>query len=159
MLRVDNVTDATRLGLLNEQLKFHGALYQNSVQSIVDSTWTVVDPNSTKAFDTDDFYDSVNKGYKIQKGISYICVHGAVLWTGNRTGRRRLRIRKNGGDYVGSSITEDCVPGSDDFYSHIVNFLTVVKDDYITLEVWQTTGGNLNILATQAAFFGFYVLG
>lgn len=77
-----------------------------------------------------------------------VMVRGRISYSSNGTGNRRIRVLKNGSSFA--SMTVDAVVGGDTDY-FIVDFETVTSGDELTLEAYQTSGGNLNVTEANLA--------
>jgi hypothetical protein len=117
-----------------------------SNQTISNNTYTLVTFNA-ETYDTDGFHStSVNtERMTIPAGLAgYYQVTANVGFNTNTTGRRLLQIKKNGSAIAvgeASSATTDNYPA---FNTSIIVNLTV--GDYVDLEVYQTSGGSLDVL-------------
>jgi hypothetical protein len=98
--------------------------------------------------DTDSFWSSgVNpERLTVPTGVTRVRLSASIRWDGNATGWRGLQIRKNGGRQVGLPFDKR------DLNSTINNTIVVasaavpcVAGDYFTVNVHQTSGGNLDV--------------
>jgi hypothetical protein len=118
-------------------------------QSISDSTDTSVSFD-TETFDYGGWYTSGTKvivpSGAIPSGYTTIAVRvdAAAKFASNGTGKRRIQVFKNGSLVAGSSWTIGALSGDVTDVQLPATF-TVVAADEITLIVYQTSGGALNI--------------
>lgn len=137
-------------------------LYKSSAQSIPNNSFTLLTFDS-EVFDTDGFHSTSSNTERITiptgKGGKY-GIFWQVGYVGNATGFRNSYIGKNGstaavyGNIIG-------VPSGDSFFSMNYTVLDLAAGDYIQMYTGQTSGGNLNTQADQAAgpTFGVTYLG
>jgi hypothetical protein len=97
-------------------------------------------------FDTNGFHDNVTNNTRLtiptgQGG--YYLITWNTIWAGNTTGYRAARIYKNG---TGGALGTGAITGLTTYtpaQNQIV--LNLVATDYIELDVFQTSGGNLTL--------------
>jgi hypothetical protein len=79
-------------------------------------------------------------------------VQGFVGYAAHATGTRRAALRKNGSSYVPGSFVQDA-PASASFTFRVHTPMLLVQmngtTDYLTVEAYQSSGGNLDTLATS----------
>jgi hypothetical protein len=127
---------------------FVGCLAQISgSQTISHNTQTKKTFTGADVYDTDAFHDPSSNDTRITipAGLGgYYLIYGAVTWDNNTSGRRYITFTKNNADLgftanAFSTATNTIYPTS--MVSVVVN---LSAGDYIELEIWQSTGGNLN---------------
>jgi hypothetical protein len=127
---------------------FVGCLAQISgSQTISNNTQTKKTFTGADVYDTDAFHDPSSNDTRITipAGLGgYYLIYGAVTWDNNTSGRRYITFTKNNADLnftanAFSTATNTIYPTS--MVSVVVN---LSAGDYIELEIWQSTGGNLN---------------
>ena len=159
-----DVTDDSANGRTNVTISslFVGAsVYRSTTQSITNSTDTRI-AFDAEDFDTNAFHDSATNSERITipsgRGGTYrvsLGVHFAV----NGTGLRVVRLRKNGTTYLGRYTLHSPTAG-DDAAVVLTRTVALAAADYIEVEVWQSSGGALNVNAGpdktwfEAAFLG-----
>lgn len=113
--------------------------------TISTATWTDLNFN-TERFDSDAFHDTSTNNQRLTvptgKGGKYL-VTGGVEFANNATGYRALAIHKNGSTFE-RVVTANAVSGNETWLS-IAAQLELAAADYVTLRVFQNSGGNLNV--------------
>jgi hypothetical protein len=137
-----------------------GAIVYNngSHQSISTSTQTILDFPG-EAFDTNNMHStSVNNSrFTIPAGVTAVRITAQVVFAANATGQRLVIFLKNGGESFPGNVYFDG-PAAIDGYKTIANLSTpvlqVVAGDYFQIEVFQSSGGPLLVVAgsTQTWF-------
>lgn len=72
---------------------------------------------------------------------------GSVVFDSNQTGGRAVSIILNGNDYIGD-IEHLATTGPPTFPVNTIWYLNL--GDYVQLEVWQSSGASLNVIATSS---------
>lgn len=134
---------------------------RSTAQTISNATWTAI------SFDTEDFdvggmAEQVTNPSRITipagEGGKYL-VTGIALWTANATGQRAIRLRKNGTTDLadGARSPTDAATNVGTPFCDIVNLAAA---DYIELMVYQSSGGNLDliVLTPQYPYFAAHRL-
>lgn len=138
---------------------FSGALVQQiGSQSIPNGANTTVTGYTTEVYDTDAFHDNATNPERltIPTGVTKVQAIAGILWASNATGERTIIITKN----AGTDQVKVTVQPSNSFEQQVITpVIEVVATDFLTVEVFQDTGGALNILgsAIEAAYFGIEV--
>lgn len=143
---------------------FVGVLAQKTgSQSISNNTTTKVTFNQTDVYDTDGFHDPATNSSRITiptgKG-GYYLIHGHMVWDANSSGRRLFKFTQNNTTDLRvmegfSTATNTVYPGM-----HLITIVNLTAGDYVEMEVWQNTGGSLNIDgSTTWSQFGVVKLG
>ena len=126
--------------------------YRSSDLSIANASYTVVDLNAEE-FDTDTMHDLVTNPSRLTvKTAGKYLIVANVWFAANATGIRIARIDVNG---LGYSIASTNAVGSSYYTQFIVMHLhQCAVNDYIQLNVYQNSGGSLNLLTNSflAAF-------
>ncbi|MCI0638475.1 MAG: hypothetical protein L0Y72_14175 [Gemmataceae bacterium] len=127
---------------------FSGALLHHNIdQSINDSTWTTLAFNA-EPYDTDSYHDNStnNSRLTIASGLGLkFNIFGNVLFNGNSTGIRAIRIAIDGGGQIYAKTVPAVVSPNGttvDFFFGTVS----IANHYIELQVLQTSGGALNVI-------------
>lgn len=130
---------------------------KTAAQSIPNATWTGV-TFPTEAFDSDAFHDLVTNNGRLTvptgKG-GYYQLSALIDFAGSVGGSTRgVRMKKNGTVLVLAFVP----PGANDTTITIPYLLNLAATDYVELEVYQDSGGALNLPASATAeqFFGMY---
>lgn len=118
-------------------------------QSIPDSTYTNVSFDTVENDDWNCWDLSPNPTRLVVPVTGRYVLSGAVVFAANNTGHREIRFRKNGTTELYANTFQ---PVSNSVESHVVCSTPTVpltKNDYIELQVWQSSSGSLNILGTD----------
>lgn len=154
-LTVHGITSDTTL----QPLK--GALYgvrvrRTANQTISDATDTLVlfpTASMTEDFDSHAFHDGATNTGRLtvpSGGDGYYLIGGAILFAANATGHRQVWVEVNGSAGTGTEIVRE----SDEAYATVggrINITTVYQlaaADFVTLNVRQTSTGNLDLTAS-----------
>jgi len=141
-LFIDGVEAGTGGGGGGGSTAFSGARVYNDSNIIVpNSTFTTPTFNQER-WDTDAYHDpGVNPSRLTAPETAYYMIGGNIEWEGNTLGARILRIILNGSTVIGcdgwTSEQPRRVP--------IITQYLLSEDDYVELQVHQTSGGNLDI--------------
>jgi hypothetical protein len=131
----------------------------NGSQSIANNTGTDLTFNSEN-FDTDGFHDTSTNTARITiptgKGGKY-AINAHVEWASNATGTRNIYIYKNNTSSLASQFQSS---QASDFGMEVNTIASLSAGDYITLQVYQTSGSSLNVNKTDnAGYFSVTYLG
>lgn len=121
-------------------------VYHNTTQTIGNGSDTVVNFN-TEEFDSDAFHDTVtnNSRITIPTGKDGKYAFGAVIsWAGSATGARFARFLK-GGNAVRGGHAGDAGISTGGPVQNIYAVLDLAAGDYIQVNVYQTSGGDLTV--------------
>ena len=133
--------------------------YNNANISINNNTTTELTFNSER-WDTDEIHSTVtNTGRLTCKTAGIYSVFASVSFAANATGIRELRFLVNGSVTHGSVRLAAASSGKTNLVSTVQ--LSLAVNDYIEVQVFQSSGGNLN-LEYDAQFspeFGMTYLG
>jgi len=79
-------------------------------------------------------------------------IHVCSRWDTNATGKRLLRIQKNGATGVGTRLADhQWTPGAGDSVTQVTSVIAgLVATDFVLLEVYQNSGGNLDLTADSS---------
>jgi len=139
-----------------------GALvYKSANQVITTSVKTVLSFN-LEDFDTDAIHDNStnNSRLTVPAGVTKVQLNTNIEWASG-TGRRESAIIKNGSAFIGrGEMVTPAVSGSTTSYSILSSVVVVVAGDFFEVEVFQTSGGNLNVQADsgQATWFNMDII-
>jgi hypothetical protein len=139
---------------------FVGAsVYPSGAQTIGNATYTALTYN-TENFDTDAFHSTVTNTSRITipSGLGgYYRVSGMTRFNSNATGRRLLSLYRNGASSREVEVTAGAVA---ELSLNIDVVLSLSVGDYLEFFVYQSSGGNLTVVAgTQSQVFEIEYLG
>jgi hypothetical protein len=127
---------------------FGAKVYRSMVQTIATATDTNVEFD-TEVFDQGDLFRST-ANTRLTIGVAGVySVAGYAEFDANATGDRVLRVLKNGATAFGASGP---APAGTARISGAAA-LRLAADDYLQLEVRQTSGGNLDVKAGENSNF------
>jgi len=112
-----------------------------ATQTIANDTFTNVNLD-TLADDIGEAFSLATDGVIIPTDGLYLIV-GRVVWAGNPTGARELRIRNTGTEIVQTRTTS---PGSGLYIQEVSHVQRFAADDNIDLNCRQTSGAALNLV-------------
>jgi len=117
-----------------------------AVQTISNATLTDITFNS-ESYDTDGFHDNSTNNERITipsgKGGKYLLV-GVCELAPNATGRRQAVFKKNGTTVIHEAYIEAVSAATIETTLNPVSVIDLVAGDYVTFQVRQDSGGNLN---------------
>ena len=113
-----------------------------AAQSIPNTTWTTLSLSS-EVWDTNDIHDNATNNSRLTcKVAGYYFPIGFVQWAANATGRRLIRILKNGTTAMSQA---EFVARSDGAAScFTLSLINLAVNDYIELQVYQSSGAALD---------------
>jgi hypothetical protein len=123
--------------------------YNNANQSIANAAWTTLAFNSEK-FDTDGMHDLVTNNHRLTCVTTgkYIACAGLKFF-GNAAGVRILSLNVNGARSFGYV---DTLPNANDVTGMNATIIVhLVAGDILTVDVWQNSGGALNVITEGSA--------
>lgn len=122
----------------------------SAAQSIANGTVTVLNFDAEN-WDTDGMHDnSTNNSRITAKTAGKYAVMMNAVFAGNDTGGRQILLRLNGTTALGSVLMANNGLGEDQNMYLFATDLAV--NDYLEMQVWQNSGGNLNV-GPQGTFF------
>jgi len=146
--------------LVSRALPVIGCRLRDSTDELTaTATWEYLNFD-TESYDTDGMHEGVTNPSRITIKVAGVYVFGALIeWATNATGYRLIQINLNRttaivrdfqGAVSGNATTSEC--GSTYEFS---------VDDYIEVRVYQTSGGNLNVVAGSdwSPVFWAYMIG
>lgn len=119
-------------------------LRQTSAQLVANSTFTTI------TFDVEDYdnYDghsiTLNTGRYTAQIAGYYHICGKIAWVANATGRRASVIQVNGVDLTGSQIALPATAANDGQFPILSTDVLLSVNDYVQVQGFQESGGNLN---------------
>ena len=125
-------------------------LKKSTAQSIPTGTFTAI-TFTTEVYDTNGFHDNVSNTSLItipagQAGYYYIA--GYCQYDVNATGRRKMQVYKNGATFDLFEGESFAVSSTNYGSLNISTVASLAVGDTLALNVWQTTGGNLDAANT-----------
>lgn len=127
-------------------------VYNNAVQSISNSTWTILTFNSER-WDTDIIHDtSTDTDRLVCKTAGTYLIQGHVSFASNATGMRYVGISLNsaaGLGFISPPEPKAGVSGNETAFTVATTYQLAVND-YVTLQVHQGSGGSLNTVANSS---------
>src|SRR5699024_807133 len=141
-----------------EANEFKGAmLVLNEDKNAKDSTWTTCVWGKA-IYNLSGFWSSNNnKRFGIHKGVKKVKVSCSTLWPTNSDGSRRVRARKNGNYATG--LFYNSMPASGTSPVGATSGVVEVKEgDYIEMEVYQSSGGDLKLREDPYTWFAIEVV-
>jgi hypothetical protein len=119
-------------------------VYNSAIQSINDSAWTDVSFD-VEVKDTGGFFGGISTTRFTVPTDGFYLLMGQVSFDVNATGIRLLRLYLNGASQI---ARHSHGPASGVSHNLMVAKMTVLSAaDYVTLSVYQNSGGALNLLA------------
>jgi hypothetical protein len=102
----------------------------------------------TEQFDTDTMHDLGTNPERITFTTAGVyLVGGNIGWASSSAGRRQLRILLNGTTQLNNVVVDvDSVTGH---RMNVVTIFDMAANDYVELQAFQTSGGDLNVTAAQ----------
>jgi len=135
--------------------KFHGvSVYNSTGATISNATLTILNFDS-EWFDTDAFHSTVSNTSRltVPSGFGgYYRVEAKLFFASNGTGSRIARILKNG-TLVDASYFEHGAYSNGKNILHPYVILNLAATDYVQVEVYQDSGGNL---ATENSLYSAF---
>lgn len=119
-------------------------VYHNAAQSIPNVTGTLLAFNSER-YDTDTMHDTVTNNSRITiKTAGLYVVTLNFTWPTNGTGERRASIFLNGATQIAFSSTSPAQITTDNGIC-LATIYKLAVNDYLTVQVYQSSGGALNV--------------
>jgi hypothetical protein len=130
-------------------------------QSISNATSTTIAfDTGTESYDTDAIHDITtnNSRLTVPAGVTKVRLQAQSAWQSNSSGRREVRILKNGvSTAAGLPLSaKDAGTAGNDNTNISSAVITVVSGDYFELEVWQDSGTALNFGYVSSSEFGWF---
>ena len=128
--------------------------------SVASATVTALTLNSTR-YDTDNtMHDPVNTSRLVCRSAGRYHISANIQWAGNATGQRQLRIVLNNSVIIGWVSQLNNGAGIAVIQSVGCDY-TMVATDYVEIQVYQDSGGalNINTAANYSPEFSMYRIG
>jgi hypothetical protein len=121
------------------------SVYKSAAQSIANTTSTTLTFDS-EAFDTDAFHSNVTNNSRITipagKAGKYL-VSALIVFATNATGIRGVSLMKNGATIA--NLVQGPSGATNSTYSNGSAVFDLAVADYLEIQVYQSSGGNLNV--------------
>jgi len=119
------------------------SVYHDAHQSISNNSPTDLAFN-TERFDTDGIHDTTTNNSRFTcKTAGVYQITGSILFSANATGDRSVAIKLNNDKYIAGNLAR--AAGTIKTSMSVSVLWELEVDDYIELEVYQTSGGSLNL--------------
>lgn len=120
----------------------------HNIDTIV--TWDAED------FDTDAIHDNVTDNTRLTcKTAGKYLIGGTVLWEGNATGRRIASLKLNGVTVISDANLS--LVGADATSFAFLTLYDLAITNYVEMQVYQTSGGDLTLRKTQSNHSRFWM--
>lgn len=130
-------------------LAFGGAsVYKSIEQTLTDTVEAALTPD-TERYDKAGLWSGGTPS-RIIPGPGKWLIQAKIAFYPDADGNRTVQFRKNGTDYLGSDI-ERAPSATQSAYIAGSTIADLVAGDYVECMVVQSSGGNLNIFASDAA--------
>lgn len=144
-----NASDNIEIGVAGTLIKSLGnppaaRAYHNAAQAIADSTFTKLAFNSER-YDYDTIHDTATNNSRLTcKTAGVYVISGSVSFASNTTGIRRVLILVNNTTYIADQVFTPIAGGNETTVSISTQYALAVND-YVELQVYQTSTGSLNV--------------
>jgi len=128
----------------------HGCRVRNSGNELLTTGVVAELTFDSERYDTDAYHSTAVNTTRltVPAGLDGIySLAGAVEFAANATGVRLLRIRLNGATII-ANIVQNAAGGGNTTPITIATLYQLAVGDFVELQAFQTSGGNLNVLAT-----------
>jgi hypothetical protein len=136
--------------------------YRNSTQAVASVTNAIIVFN-TEAYDSDSAYDTTNGRFTVPagEGGKYFFTASYVMAGMGDGTKNSIALWKNGSAYTVPYFDYDSnsPTASTALYNRIIGILTLSAADYVQVNMYQNTGGSINIAASQNHFGGYKLIG
>lgn len=153
-----NATNIYKNGSLVSGVR--GALvYLTANESIANNTVTAI-PWDAESYDTDGIWTSGSATrLTVPSGVTKVRLSSSANFAANATGQRQVLIYKNGAAFIGMPDNLFAALASGAFTAFAQSAtVTVVAGDYFEANVWQTSGGALNVTNGEQTWFAMEIL-
>lgn len=135
-------------------------VHRSATQSIGDSAWTAV-AWTAEDYDTHAFHDNATNNTRMTVPAGYggkYWIAGEAAFAAALVSQRYVRIYKNGATAL--SIGQGYSTNTVNVYMQTQTEVELAAGDYVELQVFQDTGGNLNVLGdTHDTWFAIRKVG
>lgn len=122
---------------------------RNAVQSIPSGAWTSVDWNASGT-DLGEMHDpAVNNNTILARRAGFFRASAGVFFAANAVGVRGVRLTQNGVVIPGTTVVGPAATGGNETALSATVSRAMVAGQYFTVEVFQTSGGALNLQTTS----------
>lgn len=139
--------------------KFNGCLVNNSAPVTCANNTEKLLTWNTEVYDTDNIHNvSTNTSrLTVPAGVTRVRIYAGVSWTPNDVGSRIIYSKMNNSFFVGNPIVRQLA--TNDSWSNLVSPpLAVAAGDYFELFAIQTSGGNLDTVSGNGAYFAMEII-
>lgn len=128
-------------------------------QTITNATATALTWD-TELWDVGSMHDNVtnNERITIPRAGIYL-VQAEIYWYSNAAGFRALWITKNGAEFNGAPLIRMPAAISMDHVISCSSVMSLAVNDYLVANVYQNSGGDLNVLSTYYTWFSAIYIG
>jgi hypothetical protein len=143
--------DVDTTGFVNSATQPRCSAFHSATQSTTTSTWTSLNLDS-EDFDIGTMHDTVTNNTRVTVptgGDGLYWVIGSSLFAANATASRHLRLFKNGATVI-KQQTYANAGGSDAVVISVAAIVVLSATDYVEVQAFQASGGNLNVGASGA---------
>lgn len=138
----------------------------NAAQSITSATWTSLAFN-TETFDqagnaADTMHDNVTNNNRLTcRYAGVYAIWADVEFAANSTGVRYIRMRNQAAAVIASQQLNFTPGGADTTQLHLETMWAMAVNDWVEVQVWQTSGAGLNVnsAASYSPVFGMCRVG
>ena len=158
---IDDADAAAARTTLGAAAAFRGCLvYLDANQSLADAIGDTINFDQ-EDYDTDTIHDNVtnNDRLVVPSGVTKVIVKAKVVFSGNATGIRNSWISKNGtASYIGEPSYLFTAPDASSSAEIILTspVLSVSDSDYFILNIYQNSGGSLNMLGDVTGRYAWF---
>jgi hypothetical protein len=136
------LSNFTNIGFVLNPPAFIG--YQATTQSLNNTNWTSLSLDA-ESYDNYTGHSNITNNSRYTSQVSgWYTVSGVYAAVGNATGFRAVRIVKNGNQLLGFASYSGATTSSGTSIITPTNDLLLAAGDYVEVQGWQSTGGNLN---------------
>lgn len=141
-------------------MKFRGALVLlGSAQSIPSASFTTVQWG-TEIYDTDNIFNPANPTrLTVPEGASYVKISTNITFASNSNGGRRIQTLINGNAYSGRIyVAYPALSNADTRIMAAGPPIPVNSGDYFEIQVYQDSGGPIDLLSQTGTWFALEVI-
>lgn len=149
----DNATSRNRISSWRSIGATYDRVKLTSSQSIASGAATVL-PWSADVSNEASYSSGSPSVLTVPSWCTRVRLTANIVWDANSAGYRKSRFLKNGAAFLGGSSSVSTPPAGATCEQHIVTGpIQVVGGDTFSVEVTQTSGGNINVAASSYSWF------
>jgi len=160
--QLTNAAIASNAAIAASKLAFSGcSLYKSVNEAYASGAWANLLFDS-ESFDTDSYHSTVANTQRITvSATGYYFFFATVQYANNATGFRAIRFDKNNGTYYFKKSHNSNDGGTVNGYLSSSGIIYLTAGDYVQVNFYQDSGGNLNIIGgtAESTAFGCNFLG